>query len=413
MERSQEQFLMLLKCALKGQHLSTSAELTPQEWEALAALAQQHKVLPMIYEVIRDLPQLQDTVVLARLRQQSRQQIIIQTQKSYAFLQLFQTLRDAAVTPIVVKGIICRNLYPNPDYRISSDEDLLIPADQFARCHEEMTRHGMRTTATATQLAEDYEIPYHSEAGPLYIELHRSLFPAGSGAYGDFNRFFADVFENAVPEEIEGVQVFTMEPTDHLFYLICHAFKHFLHSGFGIRQVCDIVLYANAYGNRVDWDVLMENCMQIRADRFVAAIFRIGSRYLTFDPERACYPARWQQMQVDERNLLEDVILGGVYGSSSMSRRHSSNITLDAVEAEKQNRKSKHGLLLSLFPPAGKLQARYPWLEKRPWLLPVAWTSRILQYRKESAADQNNSAAEALKIGSQRVALLKEYGIIQ
>lgn len=413
MERSREQFLNILKNAMQGQRLSEPVELTPEEWEELAALARQHKVLPMIYEAVRNLPQLQNTVLLSAMRQQSRQQIILQTQKSYEFLQLFQKLRDAEVNPIVVKGIICRNLYPHPDYRPSSDEDLLILAEQFERCHEVLTRSGMHTIATATQLAEDYEIPYHSGTGPLYIELHRSLFPAESGAYGDFNRFFARVFENAVQEVIEGVPVFTMGYTDHLFYLICHAFKHFLHSGFGIRQICDIILYANAYGSQVDWDMLLQNCVQIRAERFAAAIFRIGSNYLVFDPDRACYPAQWRQMQVEETNLLEDVLLSGVYGSSSMSRRHSSNITLDAVEAEKQNRKSKSGLLVSLFPPANQLQTRYPWLEKHPWLLPVAWTSRIIQYKKESKGDKDNSAAEALKIGSQRVELLREYGIIQ
>lgn len=35
-----------------------------------------------------------------------------------------------------------------------------------------------------------------------------------------------------------------MNASDHLFYLICHALKHFYHSGFGIRQVCDILLFA-------------------------------------------------------------------------------------------------------------------------------------------------------------------------
>ena len=413
MDKTREQFLTILKCALQGQQMSDPVALPQEEWEKMAAMARQHKVLPMFCEAVRNLPQLQDTVFLTAMRQQSRQQIILQTQKTYAFLRLFQDLRDARITPLVVKGIICRSLYPHPDHRISTDEDLLIPADQFERCHRVMLEAGMQTDAALEQMAEAHEIPYRSTTGPLYIELHRSLFPTESGAYGDLNRFFAGALENAAQEVIEGVPVTTMGYSDHLFYLICHAFKHFLHSGFGIRQICDIVLFANAYGSRVDWERILQNCVQIRADRFAAAVFQIGSRHLVFDPDRACYPASWRQIQVDGENLLEDVLSGGVYGSASMSRRHSSNITLDAVESEKQNRKSRHGLLASLFPPARKLRSRYPWLEKYPWLLPVAWTSRVIQYKKESAEAGENSAVEALKIGNQRVELLREYGVIR
>lgn len=412
MDRTRKQFLHILKCALQGKPFSEPLELPLEEWESLTAMAGQHKVLPMIYDVVRKLPQLQDTVLLAAMRQHSRQQIILQTQKNYEFLQLLQKLRDAQVEPLVVKGMVCRNLYPNPDYRPSADEDLLIPGDRFMRVHEILIRNGMRTSATEAQLAEDYEIPYHSKTGPLYLELHRSLFSAESGAYGNLGRFFGRVFENATQEEIAGVQISSLGYTDHLFYLICHALKHFLHSGFGIRQICDIILYANAYGNRIDWEKILQNCVQIRADRFAAAIFQIGSKYLVFDPKKAGYPPCWQQIQVEEADLLEDVLSGGVYGASSMSRRHSSNITLDAVETEKQNRKSRHSLLASVFPSAHKLRGRYPWLEKHPWLLPVAWTDRVIRYQKEIKAGKDNSAAEALKIGNRRVELLREYGII-
>lgn len=413
MERLHQQFLNILASALQGRQLQDAPELSPEEWEILAELARQHKVLPMLYDAVRELPQLKDTDFLNLLRRQSRQSIILQTRKTYDFLQLFQKLQAASVTPLVVKGIICRNLYPHPDYRTSADEDLLIPAEQFECCHQVLTRNGLQTTVSPKQLEEDYEIPYRSAAGPLYIELHRSLFPAQSEAYGDLNRFFAGVFANAAQEVIEGVPILTPAPTDHLFYLICHALKHFLHSGFGIRQVCDIILFANAYGDRVDWEKLLENCRRIRADLFAAALFQIGSKHLVFDPDKACYPQSWRQILVEEENLLNDLLLGGVYGSASMSRLHSSNITLHAVAADKQDRKSANGLLASLFPPARKLQTRYPWLQKYPWLLPAAWTSRILHYQKESRKSRDNSAAEALKIGNQRIALLKEYGILK
>lgn len=413
METLQLRFLYILKNALMGQQLPDLEEQTPEQWEQMAQLAAQHKVLPLFYEAIRSIPDLAGTEFLSRLGKQSRQQIIIQTQKSYDFLKLYSLLRNAGVTPLVVKGIVCRSLYPQPDYRPSSDEDLLIPSDQFDRCHEILLRQGMQTGASPQQLETDYEIPYRSGTSPLYIELHRSLFPPESEAYGDLNDYFSDIFATAIQTQIDGVCVSTLVPTDHLFYLIVHALKHFLHSGFGIRQVCDICLYANAYGDRVDWDRLLTQCRQIRAERFAAAIFSIGQNHLVFDSDKACYPAPWKQLRVEEEALLGDILRSGVYGSASKSRQHSSSITLNAVAASKQDRKRVNPLLGSLFPPARKLQGRYPYLRRNPWLLPVAWADRILHYGKELRCSRDNSAEEALKIGSERIALLKEYGIIR
>lgn len=108
----------------------------------------------------------------------------------------------------------------------------------------------------------------------------------------------------------------------HLFYLICHAFKHFLHSGFGIRQVCDIVLFANAYGKEIDWIRILQQCREIHADLFTAALFQIGQKYLTFDPSRAGYPQEWQEIQVDEQLMLDDLLEAGIYGDGTMSRKH-------------------------------------------------------------------------------------------
>ena len=61
----------------------------------------------------------------------------------------------------------------------------------------------------------------------------------------------------------------------------------------------------------------------------------------------------------------------------------------------------------------GQLAGRYPYLKEKPYLLPLAWVNRILKYGKETAGGSaDNNAAQSIKIGNGRVALLKEYGII-
>ena len=96
-----------------------------------------------------------------------------------------------------------------------------------------------------------------------------------------------------------------------------------------------------------------------------------------------------------------------------MSRKHSSNITLDAVAAQKQGRKAKGNMISSVFPSVSQLESRYPYLKKHPYFLPIAWCSRLWKYSKETKCSQNNNAAEALKIGNERINLMKEYGILK
>lgn len=413
MDRLNTCFLNILRAALKGETLQEPLGLSQEEWGQLIRLAQVHHVLPLVLEAVHTLPEVKDAPFLPPLKRQVMQQVVVQATKTADFLQLNQQLRAAGIRPVVVKGLICRNLYPFPDHRISGDEDVLIPPEQTAVCHQVLSDFGMETVQPADPSDQAYEIPYRQKNGQMYIELHRYLFPPESEAYGDLNRFFAGAADRAVEVLIQGQQVAAMSPTDHLFYLICHAFKHFLHSGFGIRQVCDIVMYANHYGSQVDWDQVLTYCREIRADRFAAALLRIGQKYLTFDPQMACYPEIWQRIPVDETAMLEDLLSSGVFGNASMSRKHSSNITLDAVTAQKQGKKANNALLLSLFPSPKNLEGHYPYLKKYPWMVPAAWLHRIRKYRKESKSDHSNNASDALKIGTRRIALLKEYGIIE
>lgn len=413
---SNERFLQALKASLENKKVGWDADIQPAEWLELFGLAYKHRVLPMIYNAVYNCPSAMKSggQLFRPFKQCTIQMVMQQAQKSAEFLTLLSTLRAAGITPLVVKGIICRALYPNPDYRMSGDEDVLIPAEQFEACHRSMMDYGMVLTDPNQDIYKAYEVPYGKKGNPIYIELHKQLFPPKSDAYGELNGYFTGVYDRAITEAVQGVEIPTMGHTDHLFYLICHSFKHFLHSGFGVRQVCDICLYANAYGARIDWKLILEQCREIRADLFAAALFRIGQNYLTFNPEKACYPQEWMAIEVDETAMLEDLLDSGIYGDGSLSRKHSSNITLNAVAAEKQGKKAGNGVLKTIFPSAENIADRYQYLEKKPYLLPVAWVQRILKYKKETSGGKANiNAAESIKIGNERMDLMRKYGIIR
>lgn len=391
--------LNILRHGLTGVPLTRMEALTREQWHALAELAQQHKLLPLLYQTAHSLPDAAEA--LAPFGPEVRRQVMRQTQKTHAFLTLNRRLRQAGIEALVVKGIVCRSLYPEPDLRPSADEDLWVMPEQYEKAQALLEQAGM-TCAKIRQ--DDYERDYRSPDSPLFVELHRSLFQPGEKAYGGWNRYFDGAFSRAEPVTVSGEAVLTMEPTDHLLYLLLHAFKHFLHSGVGIRQVCDITLFANTWGSRVDWTRVRGVCDTVRATGFAAAVLRIGEEWLGLDRAAACCPEFGPA--ADTGPLLEDILRAGVYGTAQESRVHSSSMTLDAVTADRDG--GRKGILGTLFPAPQRLELRYPYLKRHPYLAPVAWADRLVRYAAGSGKDAARSAA----IGRQRVDLLRRYGVI-
>ena len=394
---TETQFLHIARAAISGSDLPTEKV----DWPAIFTLANQQKLLPILFEAVRKMPAAEENAVLfAVTKQQVIGQVLNQTVRSAEFADLYRKLRKAGLHPIVVKGQLCSRLYPLKDHRISADDDLLIPDGEFMACHEQLLTNGLTTDTPVDELATADEVSYTKEGSPLYIELHRHLFDSAEDAHDELNHFFADLN----PVEMDGF--LAMPPHEHLLYLILHAYKHFVRSGIGLRQFCDIGLWARAYHVEIDWQRLHEQCESVHAATFAAAAFCIAREYLGIDFD---LPMPWDA-SIDVEPLLHDTLCGGVYGSNDLTRLHSSTVTLNAVKASRTGEKSS--VLRTVFPNREYLERRYPYLKKRPYLLPVAWVQRIAHYASEKQSGTGNSASGSIKLGKERIELMKRYGIM-
>ena len=386
-----------MRASLHGETVELSAGLDLQK---IFHLANQHHVLPMVVDVAwRSGVQ---EVLLRPVQSMAVSLVMLQTRRTAAFLTLYRSLAEEGLYPLILKGLVCRLLYPEPDQRPSVDEDLLIEPEMLPVVHEALLRYGMHCDCDEPS-AKLHEITYSGT--DLSIELHMSPFPADSSAYGDLNALFSDAPARAVTIEAEGVAIKTFGYADHLLYLICHACKHFLHSGVGIRQVCDIAVFSKRFRKEIDWQEVRVRCEQVHIERFSAAVFAIASRHLGFD-----MPEVFADLRIDERAMLQDMLSGGVYGAADENRQHSATITLDAVAAHKKGRK-RTGFMTSVFLPYDSMKAKYTYLQKHAWLLPAAWMQRVGHYLLHRG--KNANPVQSLRIGNERVELLREYGIIE
>ena len=394
---TETQFLHIAKAAISGSDLHAENV----DWPAIFTLANQQKLLPILFEAVRKTPAAEENAALfAVTKQQVIGQVLNQTVRSAEFADLYHKLRAAGLHPIVVKGQLCSRLYPLKDHRISADDDLYIPDAEFMACHEQLLANGLTTDTPADELSTADEVSYTKSDSPLYIELHRHLFDSSEDAHDELNHFFTDL----KPVEIDGF--LAMPPHEHLLYLILHAYKHFVRSGIGARQFCDIGLWARAYHAEIDWQRLHEQCESVHAATFAAAAFHIAGDYLGIEFD---LPAPWDG-SIDVEPLLHDTLCGGVYGSNDYTRLHSSTVTLNAVKASRTGEKSS--VLRTVFPKREYLEHHYPYLKKRPYLLPVAWVQRIAHYASEKQSGRDNSASGSIKLAKERIELMKQYDIM-
>lgn len=394
---TEKHFLHIAKAAVSGGALPAENV----DWPAVFALAGQQKLLPIVFEAARKTPAAaENAAMFAAVKQQVIAQVLHQTMRASEFAGLYQKLRAVGLHPIVVKGQLCSRLYPLRDHRISADDDLYIPDAEFMTCHKQLLANGLTTDTPADELSTADEVSYTKKDSPLYIELHRHLFDSSEDAHDELNHFFA----NLNPVEIDGF--LAMPPHEHLLYLILHAYKHFVRSGIGARQFCDIGLWARAYHAEIDWQCLHEQCESVHAATFAAAAFRIARDYLGIEFD---LPAPWDG-SIDAEPLLHDTLCGGVYGSNDLTRLHSSTVTLNAVKASRTGEKSS--VLRTVFPKREYLERRYPYLKKRPYLLPVAWVQRLAHYASEKQSGTDNSASGSIKLAKERIELMKRYDIM-
>lgn len=413
LEQAQACFLEILQAAMRGRKYNLNIDdISAFRWILHTASIQ--NVLPMVCEAIYESDSAQKYKSLFTMyKKRAVDEAVSQTVRTAQFLDLYRYLAGRGLSPILVKGLMIRRLYPRENLRISVDEDLLIRPEEKLLYHQAMLEYGLGQVELEEDFDKASELSYIEPDSRLYIEVHQYLLPPDSKAYGDLNRFFEEV--QPVTVEYDRLLLRTLDPTDHVFFLICHSFKHFLHSGFGIRQICDLVLFSDIYADEIQWGRVWSQCREIHADGFVKALYQIGGKYLLPENRYSVHLEKWHIEDTDEEPLLLDVLASGVHGASEMTRLHSSNVTLSAVVKQKNAKNTNGTIWSSIFLPLENMRGRYRYLDKAPFLLPIAWMQRIFRYAGELATwkSTGNNVADSIKLGKQRVELLKLYGILE
>ncbi len=396
MSPTEREFLSLYSFHVFGMEFEPQKDLDEY---GLFSLSRKHKVTPMILDalVMSGEDKRLSSAFMGSFKSAAAADVSMQTRNDCALLSFLGGLEKTGIRYGAVKGAVLSTLYPKPEYRLSQDADLLLRKEDLPKFDSYATGHGMVTAP-----AGDGTVFEYSGVG-LKVEAHLRLFPSSSPFTEGLNRAMGDVLERSTVHEINGIKVSSLSHTDHLLYLFFHSLKHFVFCGFGIRQVSDFCLYAAAFKDGIDGETVIRKVNEVGALEFFKSFLSLCRLMFGMTPDDLGFHGI--AADADCADLLSDVISAGVYGNSSPVRLHSASITVSSAEG-----KTKTAGLRTLFPSVNSLKSRYPYLEKRRYLLPVAWMQRIVSYVTQGEAKRSG---EVLELGQKRVEMMRKYGIVK
>lgn len=215
-----------------------------QDWNSILKLAKQHAVLSLL-DPLLDEPEecgkIPENVKIC-IREEARKTVRQNYHLLYLEHRIIRILQEAGVSVVLLKGASTAEFYPVPELRKSGDVDLFLPNPaQLSKAGEEMETSGfVKNPAHSVNHHEVYVTEKHVE-----VELHTLL--AEPFDDKETNRLMEELQEEvavqAGKKKLMGIEFPVLPDGIHAYYLLLHMLQHFLRAGFGLKLLCDWVVF--------------------------------------------------------------------------------------------------------------------------------------------------------------------------
>ena len=275
--------------------------------------------------------------------------------------RLITILNENQIDHLLMKGYIVKDLYPVPELRSYGDIDFVIKKEDRNKTDQLMIDLGYK-------YHEQWEPVYSYIKDTEYYEIHTEMLDSEISD-GKQREYFYDFWNHAINKERH---TYVLDDEYHFLYLLAHLAKHASRRGAGLRMYLDIAVYIDHYRNSLDWKYIIEQLEILNLKRFFYSVCSLCKRWFSVEPP--CY-IEYIDDETAER-FTEITMNGGTFGFQN------NNDAVTTLKESKEHNNKFRIIVRQIFPPVDKLQARYTYLQKNKWLLPVAWIDRVIRNRK-------------------------------
>lgn len=388
MNQTEQVFLSLLRDYVCGQKLKA---LPTVDWQALYNLAQSHNVTGLVGRILADLPtDLRPPKALAAAFRQAMGQTLMAYEKRMAAVQVMeQTLTDAHIPYLTVKGACTAAAYPDPSLRTCGDTDIVLTPEHQREAVQTLEQRGFAKKVT------------HDDVVMLTLygfefELHTRLESINDGSRALLaNPFAPEVAYN------KSKNIWVLQPVYAVYYTVLHLLHHIKTGGAGVRMLLDTDLLLRRDPTLAP--KVLELAERSGLERSFGCILALCKQWLD-TPLPCSVPA----LDTDTVEKFAAVILGGgVFGHGNGNTGAVFLARQKAADGSKTPFTRLVALFRYCFPKADYMAYQFPYLIRRPCLLPFAYLHRfcrgLFRNRTHSAA-----ALQAIAGKNQGAALLHQ-----
>ncbi|MBE7011647.1 MAG: hypothetical protein E7415_03130 [Ruminococcaceae bacterium] len=219
-------------------------------------------------------------------------------------LHIIEELEKQGISCCMLKGMTIAKLYKEPSCRVSGDVDILIEADKEKSAMNALAQLGYKVEPRGRN--SHHFLAGHPRGGLLevHIEMYsdptRDILLSGKLKYEE-ERMILDIDGKHL--------VKTLSIDDGAVYMTAHYIKHFISKGVGVRQLMDLLLYLEEYGDRINWKRYYEIFDDLKYTKLIKNLYAIGNKY---------FGAKFEDVN-DEciEAILTDTQSGGTFGGGN------------------------------------------------------------------------------------------------
>ena len=388
MNQTEQVFLSLLRDYVCGQKLKA---LPAVDWQALYNLAQSHNVTGLVGRILAELPtDHRPPKALAVAFRQGMGQTLMAYEKRMAAVQVMeQTLTDAHIPYLTVKGACTAAAYPDPSLRTCGDTDIVLTPEHQREAVQTLEQRGFAKKVTHDDVVM---LTLHG----FEFELHTRLESINDGSRALLaNPFAPEVAYN------KSKNIWVLQPVYAVYYTVLHLLHHIKTGGAGVRMLLDTDLLLRKDPTLAP--KVLELAERSGLERSFGCILALCKQWLD-TPLPCSVPA----LDTDTVEKFAAVILGGgVFGHGNGNTGAVFLARQKAVKGDNTPFPRLVALFRYCFPKADYMAYQFPYLTRRPCLLPFAYLHRfcrgLFRNRTHSAA-----ALQAIAGKNQGAALLHQ-----
>lgn len=287
---------------------------TRPNWRALGALAEREKLLPVLWNYMRDHAELVPEDVREAFRRQAAVTEFRMAMTETALIQVVEQLHRNGIRVMLLKGAaLASTVYGSFAKRPMGDFDILVPPGDAQRAWDIMREVGWTLELQGGE--QFYESHHHLPAlvDPkglnLVLEIHRSMLPPA----GPFTLDESELWREARPIQLGSTRVWVPSDRFQLLHLSIHFAWSNMFGGIG-RTVRDVATMLAAAP--MDWSRFLELANRARARSCAYWTLSVSETLTgTHVPADILEALRTRQSKVVTRVLQRAYIVMGLFGA--------------------------------------------------------------------------------------------------